>query len=144
MQSQGKAVRISSPGGNGNNITIRNNEIKGGQDFMWMNATVGLIVENNYVHELFGGEESHGDGFQWSSQSVGGATMIFRGNYFDLRGTASANDILFVASASYNAIYMENNFFAPFGSFTLVLVCQRRLLCHAEQHLLQRISFASV
>jgi hypothetical protein len=119
----GKHIRISSdcdagvgncPGaGNATNVTVRRNESIGGLDFMWINETNGLLVEDNYVHAFNPSSGGHVDGFQTSAGLVGvGSTITIRGNYFNHEYVGDGYNSIYFIGGYYTVIF-ESNYMWP-------------------------------
>jgi len=106
------------------NVTIRNNEVIGGQDWHFMNSELdGFLSENNYYHTVVGSSGSHSDGYQIGEFNVTSGTLTMRGNYYDVDNESiGKTDLLFsTGSESTNSttIIWENNFMFPHGARTL-------------------------
>jgi pectate lyase len=109
----GKVVRIN----HANNVTVRNNEILGGQDFFWMDFGSDWWIENNYMHSMTGDSGSHADGFQWGGANRGGDVYI-RGNWVEKgNDETTGNDLVFLTGIQ--TLHIENNYFTPWGWRTL-------------------------
>ncbi|MGL3107824.1 Ig-like domain-containing protein [Bradyrhizobium sp. BR 1432] len=82
--------------GQGASTTIKNCDISGSENGIWLEAN-GAVIENNYIHNLFsnnGNPDPHIDGIQVPGSNIGSATSenaIIRGNNIDLdNSTANA------------------------------------------------------
>jgi hypothetical protein len=116
MSGDGKLFRIN----NSTNITVRNNELIGGQDWVWFGKNKDdIYIENNYFHSFTGGAGAHSDGFQGAVTATVPGTIYIRGNYFDpeIGPGQGMNDLLFLQEI--DVVVMENNFFETFGYYTL-------------------------
>ncbi len=114
------------------NVTVRNIEGKGCQDYFYIEdgngmTLDGLLVENSYFHSNVGSSTAHADGFQIGECAVlqppdcgGSGNMIIRGNYFYKNNpTIGATDIMFSTDESTAKILMESNLLRIFGRQTL-------------------------
>jgi hypothetical protein len=115
--SSSKTIKMLDPV----NGRIVRNEVQGCQDAFFIDGNVeGLLIEDNYIHSLVGNELAHADGMQIGEAAVTYGTMTVRGNYWwknnDIIG---ATDILFATDDSQQTVIMENNFFKPWGAYTL-------------------------
>ena len=115
--SSSKAFMLKDPV----NARILRNEIKGCQDFFFIDGNVdGLLVEDNFMHSVIGTSASHADGFQIGESADTYGTMSIRGNYiWKNNPDIGATDIVFVTDYSRHTLWVENNFFHPWGAFTL-------------------------
>jgi len=107
--------------GGGNNLRVLRSEITGGEDFFFIGGNVdGMTVENNYMHSSIGTSEAHADGFQIGAFDDTYGTMTIRGNYiWQNNPTIGSTDIVFPSTYARPTLLVENNFFRPWGYYTL-------------------------
>ncbi len=122
---------------NATNVTIRNNEVSGGQDWNFINRSVdGFLSENNYFHTVIGDAGSHVDGYQLGEFGVTTGTLTIRGNYFVVDNAAIGKTDLLNSSgdsiSNQSIVVMENNFITPFGYYTLR--CHDSEACHIRNN----------
>jgi len=115
------------------NVTIRNNEIIGGEDWHFMNGELdGFLSEDNYYHEVVGSASSHSDGFQIAEFEQTSGTITMRGNWFEKdNDVVSPTDLLFATgsdSSNQTTIVWENNLMYHWGRSTLQ--CYNSNACH--------------
>jgi len=115
--SSSKAFLAQNPGA----AFISKNEIVGCEDFFFINGNVdGMVVEDNYMHSVIGGSDAHADGFQIGEQGDTYGSIAIRGNYiWKNNDTIGATDIVFNTNYSRVTLLVENNFFRPWGHYTL-------------------------
>jgi hypothetical protein len=103
------------------NVTFYRNDIWGGEDWVYMDASLdNMRFEDNYMHHMLGGAGTHADGFQWEGTT--GTTFVLRGNYFSVNNSGLENRITDLLNIDYDSgfVTFENNFIAePFGWYTL-------------------------
>ena len=112
-----KTVRVQ--GGPG--TIVRNNEITGSCDFFYVQGDLnGMEVRDNLMWKLNASSSCHTDGMQAGVNSTTTGDIVYSGNYIDKDcPSCGANDILFISNSSFLNITVENNFFAPWGWYTL-------------------------
>jgi hypothetical protein len=112
-----KNILMKSP----TNGRIWRNEIQGGMAFFYIEGDVeGLVVEDNYMHTVVGNPLSHTDGFQIGEASDTYGNMLVRGNYiWENNENVGSTDVVFVTNYSRLTLVVENNFFLPWGRYTL-------------------------
>lgn len=100
--------------------TIRNNELRGCEDFFFIGGEVGeLRVENNDMHSLNLSPESHADGFQIGEAQRTTGTIIIAGNYIDPHADGGKTDVVFATNETAADLVIHNNYFHVWGLRTI-------------------------
>lgn len=100
---------------------VENNEISGCQDFFYIQGDLdGVVIRNNYMHTLIGSSQAHADGFQIGEASTTTGAIHIQGNYIDPDNESiGKTDIVFGTNGSEAWVVIEDNFFEPWGNYTL-------------------------
>jgi len=110
------------------NLGVRNNEMKGCEDFFFVGGKVdGMKVTDNYMHGSKLTSASHADGFQIGEASTTTGTITVTGNMILADTPGGRNGIMFATNYCKATINIENNYLDAWGYY--VLRCNSTSFC---------------
>ncbi len=118
-------------------VTIRNNNIHGGDDWFYLNLEVhNWFIENNWLHDPLGDSLSHFDVLhlgEWSGENNAG-TLTVRGNFIsEISAGIGQNSILYTPEYA-GTVRLENNRLPRLGHYSIR--CHHTVSCLIRHNVL--------
>lgn len=106
----------------GPNHSISNNDVKGCEDFFYINGNIdGLEIKNNYLHDTEGTIKAHADALQIGEikDYLTTGKMHVQGNNFSPNTNIPMTALIFATHHSAVDILFEDNYVTPYGAHSL-------------------------